>query len=69
MVLACPPETGPGRVLGFGSGDRFSEEVRNEQETTHARANHHGTSAGGGKSGERYDEALLHGSEFEDRIE
>ena len=36
------PETRPARMLGSCAGRRFREEVRNEQETTHAGADHHG---------------------------
>ena len=42
-------------MLGSGAGHRFREEVRNEQETTHAGADHHGASGGRGRSGEGQD--------------
>ena len=42
-------------MLGSGTGRRFREGVRNEQETTHAGADHHGASGGRGRSGEGQD--------------
>jgi len=42
-------------MLRFGSGRRMSREVRNEQETTHAGANHYGAAGGRGRSGQRQD--------------
>jgi len=49
--MTYPPETRPGSC----AGRRFREEVRNEQETTHAGADHHGASGGRSRSGEGQD--------------